>query len=179
MTEESYMQLAVREFRRLKKLGDAAMEQTMAESFFAVPSAGDNSIAVIVKHVGGNLVSRWTDFLTSDGEKPGRSRDTEFTILAEDSRENLMRLWEAGWSALFVALEPLGDADLKRVVRIRGEPLSVLQAIGRQLTHYSYHVGQIVYLAKHYAGPSWRSLSIAPGGSAQFNEAPAKYVEKA
>ena len=179
MLQEPYPQLAIREFRRLKKLGDEAMAQITPHQFFASPSAGDNSIAVIVKHVGGNLVSRWSDFLTADGEKPGRNRDTEFEIGPDDSLENLMRLWEKGWAVLFEALRPLTGADLERAVTIRGEPLSVLQAINRQLTHYAYHVGQIVYVAKHFAGTSWRSLSIPRGASAQFNRDPEKYVGKA
>ncbi len=179
MEKENYIQLAVREFRRMKALADGAMAQVSSDQFFAVPSEGDNSIAIIVKHVGGNLVSRWTDFLTSDGEKPGRNRDMEFEIGAEDTHTALLLQWERGWSALFGALEPLTDGDLDRTIRIRGESLSVLQAINRQLTHYSYHVGQIVYVAKHYAGGSWRSLSIPQGQSAQFNAKPAKYVERA
>lgn len=179
MPKESYIQLTIREFKRTKALADGAMAQITHAQFFAAPSEGDNSIAVIVKHVGGNLLSRWTDFLTSDGEKPGRNRDSEFEVTPADTQEFLMRQWESGWGALFSALEPLDDADLDRTVLIRGEPLTVLQAINRQLTHYSYHVGQIVYLAKHYTGSSWRSLSIPKGKSAQFNAKPTKYVEPA
>jgi hypothetical protein len=178
MEKESYVQLAVREFKRMKALANGAMAQVAPDQFFATPSEGDNSIAIIVKHVGGNLLSRWTDFLTSDGEKPGRNRDTEFEIGAADTQPALLKQWELGWSALFSALEPLTDKDLGRTISIRGEPLSVLQAINRQLTHYSYHVGQIVYVAKHYAGKSWRSLSIPRGQSAQFNAKPAKYVDQ-
>ena len=178
MLQESYPQLAIREFRRLKKLGEEAMAQIGSPQFFASPSAGDNSVAIIVKHMGGNLVSRWSDFLTADGEKPGRNRDTEFELGPDDSRESLMSLWEKGWALLFEALEPLTGADLERTVTIRGETLSVIQAINRQLTHYAYHVGQIVYVAKHFAGPSWRSLSIPRGASAQFNREPEKYVRK-
>ncbi|HEV2452806.1 MAG TPA: DUF1572 family protein [Verrucomicrobiae bacterium] len=177
MPNESYIQLAVREFERLKKLAESAMSQVSAAQFFAAESDADNSIAVIVKHVGGNSLSRWTDFLTSDGEKPGRNRDREFEIIAGDTRESLMSQWDAGWAALFSALKPLTDSDLSRTVTIRGEPLSVLQAINRQLTHYAYHVGQIVYVARHHAGGSWRSLSIPKGKSAEFNARPAKYVD--
>lgn len=176
MLKESYIQLALREFRRIKALADAAMAQVTTEQFFAMPSEGDNSIAIIVKHVGGNLLSRWIDFLTSDGEKPGRNRDAEFEILAGDTQQSIMNQWESGWAALFLALEPLDDTALERTVIIRGEPLTVLQAINRQLTHYPYHVGQIVYVAKHYARGSWRSLSIPKGRSAEFNSKPAKYV---
>jgi hypothetical protein len=177
MLKETYMQLAVREFRRAKKLADDALAQITEEQFFAAPSESDNSIAVIVKHVGGNLLSRWTDFLTSDGEKPGRDRDVEFEITASDTQPSLMKQWESGWAALFSALEPLSDADLERTITIRGEPFTVLQSINRQLTHYSYHVGQIVYLAKHHAGNSWRTLSVAKGKSKEFNAKPAKYIQ--
>lgn len=177
MTQEKYLQLVIREFKRMKALADGAMAQVTPEQFFGVLSDGDNSIAVIVKHLGGNLLSRWTDFLTADGEKPGRNRDTEFEITASDSQPALMQQWESGWSALFSALEPLTETDLSRAIRIRGEEHSVLQAINRQLTHYSYHVGQIVYLAKHHAGASWRTLSVARGKSAQFNAAPRAYLQ--
>ncbi len=176
---ESYLLLVTREFKRLKSLADGAIAQISDEQFFAVPAAGDNSVAVIVKHVGGNLVSRWTDFLTSDGEKPGRDRDTEFRIEVDDTREHLLQLWTRGWTALFATLEPLGDADLARTVTIRGEPLTVLQAVNRQLTHYAYHVGQIVYVAKHHCGAEWRTLSIPLGRSAEFNRNPARYVPNA
>ena len=179
MLNEAYMHLAKREFKRMKTLADGALSQITPEQFFAIPAPGDNSIAVIVKHVGGNLLSRWTDFLTSDGEKPGRNRDTEFEIMTDDTHETLTRQWELGWGALFSALEPLNDSDLEKTVIIRGEPLSVLQAISRQLTHYAYHIGQIVYVAKHYAGDSWHTLSIPKGKSAEFNANPARYVQRA
>ena len=175
---ESYVQLIIREFKRLKSLADGAMVQMSDEQFLAVPAAGDNSVAVIVKHVGGNLVSRWTDFLTTDGEKPGRDRDTEFRITTDDSRERLLQLWTRGWTTLFEALESLGDSDMARVVTIRGEPLTVLQAVNRQLTHYAYHVGQIVYLAKHHCGAEWRTLSVPLGRSAEFNRNPTPYIAK-
>jgi hypothetical protein len=176
---ESYVQLVVREFKRLQSLAEGAMSQLSDEQFFAVPSLGDNSVAIIVKHVGGNLVSRWTDFLTSDGEKPGRDRDMEFRITADDSRAQLLLLWTRGWTTLFVALEPLEDSEMARVVTIRGEPLTILQAVNRQLTHYAYHVGQIVYLAKHHRGAEWRTLSIPLGRSAEFNQNPTRYVPNA
>ena len=176
---ESYVQLILREFRRLKSLGDEAISQVSDEQFFACPAAGDNSIAVIVKHVGGNLVSRWTDFLTSDGEKPGRDRDTEFLITTEDNGEELLGIWERGWQTLFRALEPLGDSEMVSVITIRREPLTVLQAVNRQLTHYAYHVGQIVYVAKHHCGPAWRTLSIQVGRSSEFNRSPTRYVPNA
>ena len=176
MSAESYLPLALREFARLRQLADRALAQLPADAFFAAPAPGDNSIAQILKHVGGNLLSRWTDFLTTDGEKPGRDRDTEFVIFPADTRDQLLARWAAGWAALFSALTPLQTSDLDRTVTIRGEPLTVLQAINRQLTHYAYHVGQIVYLAKHFAGASWQSLSIPPGQSARFNQAPSKYL---
>ncbi len=179
MPRESYIQLANREFKRLKTLADGAMSQITPEQFFATSSEGDNSIAVIVKHVTGNLLSRWTEFLSSDGEKPGRNRDSEFEITAGDTHQGLMSQWESGWAALFSALQPLTDSDLEKTITIRGEPHSVLQAINRQLTHYAYHVGQIVYVAKHYAANSWRSLSIPKGKSATFNARSVKYVERA
>lgn len=175
---ESYVQVVTREFKRTRSLAEGAMSQLSDDEFFAVPSPGDNSVAVIVKHVGGNLVSRWTDFLTSDGEKPGRDRDTEFRIGASDTRERLLQLWARGWAALFAALEPLGDSDMARIVTIRGEPLTVLQAVNRQLSHYAYHVGQIVYVAKHYRGATWQTLSIPLGRSAEFNRNPSRYVAK-
>jgi hypothetical protein len=173
---ESHVQLVTREFKRMQSLAEGAMAQLSDEQFFAVPAPGDNSVAVIVKHVGGNLVSRWTDFLTSDGEKPGRDRDTEFRIDAADTREHLLQVWTGGWTTLFASLEPLGDSDMSRIITIRGEPLTVLQAVNRQLTHYAYHIGQIVYVAKHHYGPAWRTLSIPLGGSAEFNRNPAKYI---
>lgn len=175
---EDYVTMVAREFGRLKKLADDAMSQLDDEAFFASPGDGDNSVAVIVKHVGGNLLSRWTDFLTTDGEKPGRDRDAEFLILSGDSRERLSTQWQQGWQTLFNTLKPLHDGDLDREVRIRGEALSVLQAVNRQLTHYAYHVGQIVYVAKHHRGSRWHTLSIPVGKSDEFNRAARKYLEK-
>jgi len=179
MQSEDYLSLAIREFERLKRLADRALAQLPADHFFSIPGRGDNSVGAILKHVSGNLISRWTDFLTTDGEKPGRARDTEFLILPDETHAVLISRWEQGWSALFQALKPLQTADLDRAVTIRGEPLSVLQAINRQLTHYAYHVGQIVYLAKHYSGDHWNSLSIPVGQSEQFNLAPTRYAEPA
>lgn len=173
---ESYVPVVMCEFKRLQSLAERAMAQLSDGQFFAVPSPGDNSVALIVKHVGGNLLSRWTDFLTSDGEKPGRDRDSEFRMAASDSREQLLDTWCRGWTALYQALEPLDDSDMARVVTIRGEGLTVLQAVNRQLTHYAYHVGQIVYVAKQHCGPAWRTLSIPLGGSAEFNRNPTRYA---
>ena len=176
---ESYIDLVVREFRRLQKLADGAISQMAPDDFFASPHTSDNSAAVIVKHVAGNMVSRWTDFLTSDGEKPSRDRDSEFEIRSSDTREHLIESWNEGWRSLFGALSALRSEDLDRVVIIRGESLSVLQAINRQLTHYAYHVGQIVYVAKHYCGDEWKRLSIPLGRSKDFNQEPVKYIEEA
>jgi hypothetical protein len=179
MPDKAYLPMVVREFERLKGLADRAISQMPPDRFFAVPGEGDNSVAVIVKHVAGNLLSRWRDFLTSDGEKPDRRRDEEFVIAAGDPRAALLARWEDGWATLFGALAPLNPSDLGRTVVIRGESLSVLEAINRQLTHYAYHVGQIVYLAKHYSGPGWKSLSIPLGQSERFNRAPESYLGKA
>ncbi len=145
------------------------MEQASDEELFATLDEEMNSIAVIVKHMAGNMRSRWTDFLVSDGEKPDRNRDQEFEA-PPASREALLKLWEEGWGCLFSALEPLSDADLHRTVTIRGEPHSVTQAIHRQLAHYPYHCGQIVFLAKHFRGREWKSLSIPRGKSTSHNE---------
>jgi hypothetical protein len=176
MPAETYLPLVTREFQRLKGVADRAIAQISEAQFFQVPGPEDNSIAVLVKHVAGNSLSRWTDFLHSDGEKPGRNRDAEFELVPEDTREHLLARWEAGWSALFDALRPLVESDLARAVTIRGESLTVLQAINRQLTHYAYHVGQIVFLAKHLAGPRWKSLSIPRGESQRFNRTPSSYL---
>jgi hypothetical protein len=176
---ESYIEIVLREFKGLKSLSDRALTQMSEEQFFASPNVTDNSAAAIVKHIAGNLISRWTGFLTEDGEKPGRDRDREFLIAPEDTRPQLLERWHRGWSELFAAVEPLSDSDMRRIITIRGEPLTVMQAINRQLTHYAYHVGQIVYLAKHYCGPAWRTLSIPVGRSAEFNQKPSRYVSEA
>ena len=173
---ENLLPLFVRELRRLQSLAEQAMVQVDDASFFAVLGEGENSIAIVVKHVAGNLRSRFRDFLTTDGEKPDRNRDGEFVCAEQETRESLLAAWEEGWSILFAALAPLTTADLERLVTIRGEPLTVLQAVTRQLTHYAYHVGQIVLLARHHAGPGWRSLSIPRGRSADFNRDPTPYL---
>ncbi|HEY1764684.1 MAG TPA: DUF1572 family protein [Opitutaceae bacterium] len=178
MANDDYLSMAVREFRRLKNLADKAIAQMPAECFFGRPGEGDNSVAVIVKYVAGNLCSRWRDFLTSDGEKPDRHRDKEFVVAETDTRERLLARWEEGWAALFDALKPLGPADLGRPVLIRRETLTVMDAVHRQLTQYAYHVGQIVYLAKHFTGGRWTSLSIPLRKSEEFNRAPERYLGK-
>ena len=135
------------------------MGQVTEEQLFVTLDGEMNSIAVIVKHMAGNMRSRWTDFLESDGEKPDRNRDSEFEE-PPATREALMRVWEAGWGHVFGALEPLSDADLGRTVTIRGEPHSVMQAVNRQVAHYAQHIGQIILLAKHFAADRWQSLTI-------------------
>jgi hypothetical protein len=164
----SYLEDAIAIFRHYKKLADGAMAQVTDEQLFATLDAEANSIAIIVKHMAGNMRSRITDFLTSDGEKPNRNRDSEF-IDPPPSREALLSEWEQGWSSLFSAIEPLTDGDLARTITIRGEPHSVMQALNRQTAHYSYHIGQIVLLAKHFASDQWQSLSVPRNKSAEFN----------
>jgi hypothetical protein len=155
----SYLEDALELFRYYKGLAERAMGQVADEHLFAALDGENNSIAIVVKHMAGNMRSRWTDFLTSDGEKPDRNRDSEFEE-PPATRAALMEMWERGWSHVFAALEPLSDADLGRAVSIRGEPHSVMQAVNRQLAHYANHVGQIVMLAKHFAGAQWQSLTI-------------------
>jgi uncharacterized protein DUF1572 len=154
--------------RFYKRLGDRAMAQASDEALFATIDDESNSIAIIVKHLAGNMRSRWADFLTSDGEKPDRDRDSEFEAPPR-TRAELLALWESGWQLAFDALAPLTDADLSRTAYIRTEAHSVMQTIHRQVTHYAYHVGQIVYLAKHFAGSNWNALTIPRRKSAEFN----------
>jgi len=157
------------DFSKYRAMAERALEQVDDEGFFASPGAETNSLAVIVKHMAGNLRSRWKDFLTTDGEKPDRYRDMEFELTAADTREALMARWAAGWELVDGALASLTDADLDRTVRIRWEPHTVLAALHRQVTHAAYHVGQITLLARHYAR-DWRSLSIPVGESQAYNE---------
>ena len=164
----SYLQDSLAVFRSYKRLAERAMEQVADEQLHAVLDPEANSIAIIVKHMAGNMRSRWTDFLTTDGEKPSRDRDSEF-VDPPTSREALLAEWEDGWKRVFTALEPLGEADLGRIITIRGEKHSVMQAINRQVAHYSLHVGQIVFLAKHSACDHWQSLSVPRNQSAEFN----------
>ena len=166
---KAYLQDAIRRFRRLKATTDKAVAQVDDQAFFAILSPEGNSIALILKHLGGNLRSRWRDFLTTDGEKPDRHRDTEFEIDEQDTREAIMARWQAGWQYLMDALEPLDAHDVSRTIYIRKEPHSVVQAINRQISHYAYHIGQIVFLAKHFQSAEWQWLSIPPGQSEQFN----------
>ena len=164
----SYLEDSLEILRYYKKLAERAMAQVSDEQLFATLDPEANSIAIVVKHMSGNMRSRWTDFLTSDGEKPTRNRDSEFVDPAS-TRAALLADWEDGWSRVFSALEPLTDDDLDRTVTIRGEAHSVMQAINRQVAHYPHHVGQIVLLAKHFAGDRWQSLSVPRNQSAEFN----------
>jgi len=166
----SYLKDSIELFRYYKKLAERAMQQAPDEALFAALDKESNSIAIIVKHMAGNMRSRWMDFLTTDGEKPDRNRDTEFED-APKTRAELMALWERGWKYVFDALAPLTEADLVRKVTIRTEPHSVMQAINRQIAHYAHHAGQILYVAKHLTvvkTGKWESLSVPRGKSGEF-----------
>jgi len=164
----SYLEDSIEVLRYYKKLGDRAMQQVSDEHLFATLDTESNSIAIIVKHITGNMRSRWTDFLTTDGEKPNRNRDGEF-IDPPATRAALIADWEQGWSLVFATLDSLTESDLARTITIRGEAHSVMQAINRQVAHYPHHVGQIVVLAKHFACDRWQSLSVPRNKSAEFN----------
>ena len=161
----AYLDEALRSFRGHKRLAEGAMAQLADDELFALIDPEANSIAIIVKHLAGNMRSRWTNFLTTDGDKPDRHRDTEFEMQPGATRAELMQWWEEGWALLFQAVESLQPEDLVRTVYIRGQEHTVLQAINRQVMHYAYHVGQIVLLAKHARGAEWKSLSIPKGQS--------------
>lgn len=165
----SYLEDSLTLFWYYKKLAERAMEQVTDEQLFATLDEEANSIGIVVKHMAGNMRSRWTDFLTTDGEKPDRDRDSEF-VGPPATRKALLDVWEDGWTRVFRALEPLSDADLGRTVTIRGEAHSVMEAVNRQLAHYAHHVGQIVMLAKHFAHDRWQSLSVPRNRSAEFNQ---------
>jgi len=164
----SYIEDSLALLRYYKSLAERAMEQVTDEQLFDTLDEEANSIAIVVKHMAGNMRSRWTDFLSTDGEKADRNRDGEF-VDPPATRKELSEIWENGWAYVFRALEPLSDADLGRTVTIRGEAHSVMQAINRQVAHYAHHVGQIVLLAKHFAKNNWQSLSIPRNRSADFN----------
>jgi hypothetical protein len=163
----AYREDVLRRLRGHRRLVEKALDQVSDEAFFRQPDESSNSIAVIVKHLAGNMRSRFTDFLTTDGEKPDRNRDGEFEI-PDASREELMRRWSEAFDLLFAAVEPLSSEDLGRTVTIAGEPHSVVGALNRHLAHFAYHAGQIAYLAKMWAGPAWKTLSIPKGGSAEY-----------
>jgi hypothetical protein len=165
MFERHYLDDCLLQLRKLKTQAERAVAQVTDEQMFALLDPDANSIAMLMKHIAGNMRSRWTNFLTTDGEKPDRARDSEFETAPGDTRASVMAAWEDGWRRLFETVTSLRESDLQRTVRIRGEPHTVVEAINRQITHYAAHVGQIVLLAKHYAGPSWQTLSIPRGRS--------------
>ena len=165
-----YLEEARRQLRGHKRMGEGAMNQLRDEDFFVTLDPESNSVAVIVKHVAGNMRSRFTDFLTSDGEKPDRFRDREFEISPATTRGEVMTWWEEGWTCVFAAMDSLTPEDVLGSVTIRGEPHTVLQAINRQIAHYAQHIGQIVFLAKHLRSADWKTLSIPRGKSEEFNQ---------
>ena len=158
----------VRSFKNYKALGDAALAQVPEEHLHTELDPNSNSLSVIVKHVSGNLRSRFRDFLTTDGEKPDRDRDGEFEMRERATREQILGWWNGGWAIALASIEALVPEDLDRTVTIRGEVFLVIEALNRSVTHTAYHVGQMVYLARHFAGPGWKTLSIPKGESAKF-----------
>jgi hypothetical protein len=166
------------EYVRYKTLAESAAQQLSDAEILVPTPEGGNSVAILFRHLGGNLRSRFTDFLTSDGEKPWRKRDEEFRADAF-TRAELLTCWERGWAALFEALDGLHDADLARTITIRGQPLRVDQALHRSLAHAAYHVGQIVLLARSFRGDAWRYLSVPPGKSEEYNANPTSETAEA
>ena len=173
---EAYLEDILFSFRKQKELAEKAFRQVKDQGFFQKPGEHSNSIAAVVKHVAGNLVSRWTNFLTTDGDKPWRDRDGEFVIGSRDTRQSLLSAWENGWTALLQTLGDLQEADLLKTITIRREEHTVLQAIHRSLTHTSYHVGQIVYLCRLLKKEDWVWLTIPPGQSQQWKERGGRYL---
>ena len=165
MIEQHYLDDTLLQLRKLKAQAERAIAQVGDAQLTALLDPEANSIALIMRHMAGNMRSRWTDFLTSDGEKPDRNRDSEFVLDEGTRRADVMGWWEDGWNRTLHAIEALRPEDLSKTVTIRGEPHTVLEAINRQVAHYASHVGQIVLLAKHYAGPNWQTLSIPRGRS--------------
>ncbi len=169
MNAENFLQSAIQQFKAYKQLGDKTFAQLDDKDFYYAPDAYNNSIAVNITHLHGNMLSRWTNFLTEDGEKEWRRRDDEFEphpLL----RSELLQLWDDGWNVLFNTLHSLSPVNLAQTVYIRTKPVTVIEAIHRQLTHYASHVGQIIFLGKHIKGAAWKTLSISKGGSKQFND---------
>lgn len=164
----SYIEDSIGLFRYYKRLADSAVAQVTDEDLNALLDEDGNSIAIVMKHMAGNMKSRWTDLLNSDGEKPWRDRDSEF-VAPDLTRSALLQMWEDGWNCLFRSLEMLAEADLGRTIKIRSEAHSVMQAINRQVAHYAYHCGQIVLLAKHFQHKAWKPLTVPKGKSAEFN----------
>jgi len=170
-----YLEEVRRQFRGHKRLAEGAIAQLKDDELFVALDSEANSIAIIVKHLAGNMRSRFTDFLTTDGEKPDRNRDQEFEMNSATTRADVMRGWEEGWARVFAAIEALKPEDVLRTVTIRGEPHTVLQAINRQVAHYAYHIGQIVFLAKHFRSSEWKTLSVRRGKSKEFEAMAQKY----
>ncbi|MGP8216077.1 MAG: DUF1572 family protein [Bacteroidia bacterium] len=166
----NYLETSKKVFLQYKKLAEGAMAQLTDEQVSWAPSAESNSIAAIVKHLWGNMLSRWTDFLTTDGEKEWRERDAEFIAGDIKTRRQLMQKWDEGWKCFMNTLNSLKTEDLGRIVKIRGEDHTVFDALQRQIAHYSSHIGQIIYLAKALKDKDWNTLSIPKGKSKQFNE---------
>lgn len=166
---QHYLEDAIASLRSYKKQADKAIAQLKDEEFFIQIDPEANSVAIVMKHLAGNMFSRWTDFLTSDGEKPTRNRDMEFVIEPKNTKEDVLDYWERGWRCVFDALEPLTEEDLLRKITIRNEEHTVMQAINRQLMHYANHIGQIILLAKHFRSTEWQTLSIPRDRSADFN----------
>ena len=169
-----YLEEAVRQFRGHKRMAESAMSQLRDDDFFVTLDPESNSVAILVKHLAGNMRSRFTGFLTSDGEKPDRFRDREFELSAGTTRADVMKWWEEGWGCVFAALDQLKPEDVMRTVTIRGEPHTALQAINRQIAHYAQHTGQIVFSCKHLRSSEWKTLSIPRGKSEAFKTAPPK-----
>ena len=170
-----YLEEALRQMKGHKRLADGALQQATDEEFFRELDPESNSIAIVVKHMAGNMQSRFTDFLTSDGEKPDRNRDQEFELGTSAARKDLMQAWELGWKTVIDSIGALKPEDVEKTVTIRSEPHTVLQAINRSLAHLAYHTGQIVYLAKYFRSESWKTLSVPRGKTDEFN---AKMREK-
>ncbi len=163
-----YLEEARRQMRGTKRMAEGAISQLKDEDLFATIDPEANCVAILIKHMAGNMHSRFRDFLTTDGEKPDRFRDREFEINAETTRADVMRWWEEGWGQVFAALDSLKPEDVMQTVTIRGEPHTVLQAINRQIAHYALHTGQIIFLAKHLRSNEWKTLSIPRGKSEEF-----------
>jgi len=170
-----YLEEGRRQMRGHKHMGEGAMSQLRDEDFFVALDPESNSVAVLVKHLAGNMRSRFTDFLTTDGEKPDRFRDREFEVTAATTRADVMRWWEEGWSCVLGTIDSLKPEDVMRSVTIRSEPHTVLQAINRQIAHYAAHVGQIVFLAKHLRSSEWKTLTIPRGKSEEFKNVTPKF----
>jgi Protein of unknown function (DUF1572) len=170
-----YLEEVRRQMREYKRMGEGAMAQLRDDDFFLTLDPEANSVAILVKHLAGNMRSRFTDFLTSDGEKPDRFRDREFEVSGATTRDDVMRWWEEGWACVLGAIDGLKPEDVMRTVTIRGEPHTVLQAINRQIAHYAGHIGQIVFLAKHLRSSEWKTLSVPRGKSEDFKAGAQKF----